>query len=140
MLARLPIRMKRRQLPKLWVYPSPNYSRISARPFYMNRAYVHGYDGLAEYLGGISPKAARALDARINFPKCPLPGVVRDVVLFRLSEVDATIDRIRRERAAASEAALQADKDAKGWKRPGVRDMNVKAFADSFEQSEGRKR
>jgi len=56
------------------------------------------------------------------------------------SEIDETIDRIRRERAAAGEAVQQADKSAKGWKRPGVRDMNVKAFADSFEQSEGRKR
>ena len=104
----------------------------------MNRpSYAHGYDALGVYLG-VSVKVARALDARINFPKCPLPGVVRDVVLFRLSEVDATIDRIRRERAAAGEAALQADKDSKGWKRPGVRDLDVKAFADSFERSEGR--
>ena len=134
MLARLPIRMKRRQLPKLWVYPSPNYSRISARPFYMNRAYVHGYDGLAEYLGGISPKAARALDARINFPKCPLPGVVRDVVLFRIIEVDERIDEIRRERAAADDDAIQADRTAKGSKRPGVRDLNVKAFVEEFQR------
>ena len=95
------------------------------------RGYLHGFDGLALYLG-VSPKTARAIDARVNFPKSPLPGVVRDVVLFRIIEVDERIDEIRRERAAADDAAIQADRTAKGWKRPGVRDLNVKAFVQEF--------
>lgn len=60
--------------------------------------YLHGYDALGAYLG-VSVKVARALDARINFPKCPLPGKVRELTLFRISEVDETIDRIRQEKA-----------------------------------------
>ena len=72
----------------------------------MTAAYLHGYDGLAGYLG-VSVKTARALDGRINFPKCPLPGVVRDVVLFRIAEIDEAIDRIRREKSQVSDPVMR---------------------------------
>jgi hypothetical protein len=65
-------------------------------------AYAHGFDGLGQHLG-MSTKAARSLDARVGFPRCVLPGVVRDVVLFRLSEVDEAIDRSRREKSQVAD-------------------------------------
>ena len=68
-------------------------------------AYAHGFDGLGQYLG-MSTKAARALDARVGFPRCVLPGVVRETVLFRLSEIDETIDRIRQEKCQPIEVSV----------------------------------
>jgi len=86
--------------------------------------YLHGYDSLGVYLG-VSVKVARTLDARINFPKCPLPGVVRDVVLLSISEIDETIDRLRQEKSQFTDPATRpSGKD--------VRHLDVARFASAM--------
>ena len=87
-------------------------------------AYAHGFDGLGQYLG-MSAKAARSLDARVFFPRCVLPGVIRQTVLFRLSEIDERIDAIRREKAEFTDPRTRPTGKE-------VRVLDVKRFADSM--------
>jgi hypothetical protein len=56
--------------------------------------YLHGYDGLGGHLD-LSAKSARALDRRVHFPRYEIPGIKRETVLFKISEVDETLLRYR---------------------------------------------
>lgn len=60
----------------------------------MTAGYCRGYSGLANYLG-VSAKSARSLDRRVKLPRILLPGVQRDVLLFKLSEIDEALSRFR---------------------------------------------
>lgn len=58
------------------------------------QGYAAGIGGLAAYIGK-SPKATRALLARVKLPAIRLPGTIRETVLFKLSDVDEALARYR---------------------------------------------
>lgn len=58
------------------------------------RGYAAGIAGLAGYLGK-SPKSTRALLLRVKIPSIRLPGVTRETILFKLSDVDEALARYR---------------------------------------------
>ena len=60
----------------------------------MTTGYAAGLAGLAEYLGK-SPKSTRTLLRRVSIPEIRLPGLKREVVLFKLSDVDEALARFR---------------------------------------------
>jgi hypothetical protein len=52
--------------------------------------YLHGYDALGAFLG-MGAKSARALDRRLKFPRIEIPGVKRNTLLFKISDIDAAL-------------------------------------------------
>ena len=66
-------------------------------------SYVRGYTGLGLYLG-MTAKSARALDGRIifdgktGFPKHRVPGVKKETLLFKVSDIEKVMERYRSDR------------------------------------------
>ena len=66
-------------------------------------SYVRGYTGLGMFLG-MTAKSARALDGRIifdgktGFPKHRVPGVKKETLLFKVSDIEKVMERYRADR------------------------------------------
>lgn len=58
------------------------------------RGYAAGIAGLAAYLDK-STKATRTLLTRVKIPSIRLPGLKRETILFKLSDVDEALLRYR---------------------------------------------
>jgi len=79
----------------------------------------------AAYLGGICPDSVRALVAQgtlvpVRLPSTRRPGESSRRLLFAREDLDALIDRWKRESTAAPNAQLSAAA-VKGWQRTPVR-------------------
>ena len=66
-------------------------------------SYVRGFTGLGLFLG-MTAKSARALDGRIvfdgkpGFPKHRVPGVKKETLLFKISDIEKVMERYRADR------------------------------------------
>ena len=60
----------------------------------MTTGYAAGISGLADYLGK-SPKSTRTLLRRVSIPEIRLPGLKRETILYKLSDVDEALARFR---------------------------------------------
>ena len=79
----------------------------------------------AAYLGGICSDSVRALVAQgqlvpVRLPSCRRPGESGRRLLFAREDLDALIDRWKRESTAAPNAQLSAAA-VKGWQQTPVR-------------------
>ena len=72
-------------------------------PLNSSPSYVRGYTGLGMFLG-MTAKSARALDGRIifdgktGFPKHRVPGVKKETLLFKISDIEKVMERYRADR------------------------------------------
>ena len=66
-------------------------------------SYLRGYTGLGLFLG-MTAKSARALDGRIEFdgkpgfPKHRVPGVKKETLLFKVSDIERVMETYRADR------------------------------------------